>query len=161
MASSPSPIKRSEQLSPLSREHHTGLQFCWKLRQGIAIGADIPTMFRFVRWSWENHFSPHFEQEERLLLPSLAESSHGEQLRREHHGIRHHILSLREDSPAESFSQLADLIDNHIRFEERQLFGLIENMLSTEELDRIAEQLNADPACTTSWEPEFWIKSKQ
>ena len=32
------PIKRSEYLKPLSRDHHQGLLLCWKIRTGLKKG---------------------------------------------------------------------------------------------------------------------------
>ena len=32
------PLKRSKELAPLSREHHDGLLFAWKIKQGLANG---------------------------------------------------------------------------------------------------------------------------
>ena len=35
------PLKRSKELAPLSREHHDGLLFAWKIKQGLANGTPI------------------------------------------------------------------------------------------------------------------------
>ena len=34
------PIKRSEFLKPISREHHHGLLLCWKIRAGLKKGIE-------------------------------------------------------------------------------------------------------------------------
>ena len=41
------PIKRSKQLSPLSREHHDGLLFAWKIRQGFENGTPLEEMRKY------------------------------------------------------------------------------------------------------------------
>ncbi|HEX4876854.1 MAG TPA: hypothetical protein VFV31_09305, partial [Chitinophagaceae bacterium] len=65
------PIKRSKQLAPLSREHHDGLLFAWKIKQGIANNATVEQMRKFALWYWRQHIKPHFFQEEKILLPYL------------------------------------------------------------------------------------------
>jgi hemerythrin-like domain-containing protein len=55
---------------------------------------------------------------------------------------------------------LVQTIDNHIRFEERQLFPYAEKIIPEEELNLIYEQLAKDPAKCENWEIEFWVKPK-
>ena len=40
----PKPIKRSKELVPLSKEHHEGLLFAWKIKQGLQNGIGIEAM---------------------------------------------------------------------------------------------------------------------
>ncbi|NJO25088.1 MAG: hypothetical protein HC867_03800 [Bacteroidia bacterium] len=63
------PIKRSPQLAPLSREHHDGLLFVWKIRQGLQNNTDVLTIADFILWYDEQHLKTHFETEEKLLPP--------------------------------------------------------------------------------------------
>ena len=66
------PIKRSTQLAPLSREHHEGLLFVWKIRQGIKKEVHPERMIAFVQWFWSTELEPHFRKEENVLLPHLT-----------------------------------------------------------------------------------------
>jgi hypothetical protein len=36
-------------LAPLSREHHDGLLFAWKIKQGLANGTSIETLCNYTR----------------------------------------------------------------------------------------------------------------
>src|SRR5438046_10584725 len=65
------PIKRSQQLTPLSKDHHDGLLFAWKIKQGLKNGADIKLVAEYVQWFWNNHLQEHFTEEEQILAPHL------------------------------------------------------------------------------------------
>ncbi len=162
MQNTVSPIKRSEQLAPLSREHHDGLLFCWKIRQGLGNGTPVSTLQEFVLWYWRSHLQHHFKQEESILLPYIGGHPFAEQLLKEHQDIRDVILSLERNPDVNLFSVLASFVNNHIRFEERHLFNYLEKILSLEELDLVAGKLaalheNADD----SWTIEFWIRKNK
>lgn len=66
------PIKRCKQLIPLSREHHDGLLFVWKLRQGLKNNTTVGVLRNFCNWYWTQHIKPHFHQEEKILLQYIA-----------------------------------------------------------------------------------------
>ncbi|MEZ5034966.1 MAG: hemerythrin domain-containing protein [Chitinophagaceae bacterium] len=154
------PIKRSAQLAPLSREHHEGLLFGWKIKQGLAFEIPIATLQAFVQWSWQNHFRPHFESEEKILIPLLPEK-HPMVLRmqKEHEQIRVLVVALMEKADAAALQSLGDLIKDHIRFEERALFPEAENILSEDQLDQVLTALENQPSPEhTAWTNEFWIK---
>ncbi|MEO5946621.1 MAG: hypothetical protein ABIP79_07360, partial [Chitinophagaceae bacterium] len=54
------PIKRSKQLTPLSREHHDGLLFAWKIRQGLENETPLEQLRKYTMWFWQQHIKPHF-----------------------------------------------------------------------------------------------------
>src|SRR5687768_7027936 len=89
------PIKRSKQLAPLSREHHDGLLFAWKLRQGLANKTPIETLRKYCYWYWKYHINQHFHQEEDILLKFIPrDNKMAIQLKEEHNDIRELILSI-------------------------------------------------------------------
>ena len=124
------PIKRSEQLAPLSREHHDGLLFAWKIKQGLENKTSLELLRKYTMWYWQHHIKPHFYQEEKILLPYMPEG-HGMalQLKEEHDHIRELILELDEQADVQSLKTLCDLLNKHIRFEERELFVYLEGLL--------------------------------
>ena len=153
------PIKRSKELSPLSREHHDGLLFVWKLRQGIKNKIAPARLKEFTIFYWQQHIKPHFYQEEQVLPKYIpADNSLLKQMREEHELIREIILSLGNDTSAENFTNLADIINKHIRFEERQLFQWVEANLSKEQLKEIFNELQEHPLCGSGWDDEFWLR---
>jgi len=153
------PIKRSKQLTPLSHEHHDGLLFVWKLRQGLQHNASINKMREYAVWYWHNHIKPHFYQEEKILLPYMpADHPMANRLKKEHENIRELMLNLDKEADYTTFNLLADLINDHIRFEERELFNYLEQILSIEQLDSIFKELGEHPVSCDEWKDEFWVK---
>jgi len=161
MESNVQPISRSQQLAPLSREHHDGLLFVWKLRQGLKNDIFTERLSRFCAWYWKFHIKPHFNQEENILLPYLEADHHlAKQLLREHNEIRELLISINHNADISTISTLADFIDRHIRFEERILFKNLEETLSQEQLTEIYQQLEAEPISSGEWADPFWGKTK-
>src|SRR5512138_3624231 len=82
------PIKRSEQLINLSRDHHEALLFIWKIRKGLKNGTPLSLIGEYIKWFWENHLKEHFEQEEQVLLPYLPGDAMSARLVDEHSMVR-------------------------------------------------------------------------
>jgi hemerythrin-like domain-containing protein len=153
------PIKRSKELAPLSREHHDGLLFAWKIQQGLANNTPVETIRNYTRWFWANHIKPHFKDEEKVLVKFLpADNPLVQQMIKEHAQIRDLVISLDKEPDKENLKLLAEFINNHIRFEERQLFAYAEEVLTPEQLGQIFNELPHDFSCETEWKEEFWVK---
>jgi hemerythrin-like domain-containing protein len=156
------PIKRSKELQPLSREHHDGLLFVWKLKQGLDNHIPVERLMDYTGWYWVNHIKPHFFQEEKILLPFIA-ASHpmALQLKKEHEYIRELILNIDREPDRHDFVRLTNLLETHIRFEEREFFSFLEEQLSAHQLTEICEQLEKHPvSCSQEWKDDFWLKKK-
>ena len=151
------PIKRSQQLTPLSKDHHDGLLFAWKIKQGLKNGADTKVVAEYVQWFWNNHLQEHFNEEEQILAPHLPpENELLQQMLDEHQEIEA-MIRINENIPDESLlAKLAQSIDDHIRFEERQLFSYAEKVIPEKELNLIYGQLLKEAAQCKNWENEFW-----
>lgn len=153
------PIKRSKELAPLSREHHDGLLFAWKLKQGLANNTPVETLVNYTRWFWSNHIKSHFKDEEKVLVKFLPEDNAlVKQMFKEHAQIRDLIISLDREPDKSSLQLLAEFISNHIRFEERKLFVYAEEVLTPEQLNEIFDELPDEIHCETEWKDEFWIR---
>lgn len=158
MAATPTPIKRSEQLVPLSREHHEGLLFVWKVKQGLRNQTDIKTISTFAQWFWENHLKRHMQQEEELLSTYLLGTD--EMLQRildEHLEIEAQFEINANIPDAALLEQLAATVNDHIRFEERQLFPHVETQLTINQLNEIATLLQKEKPMCPNWVKEFWL----
>ncbi len=160
MAEEIKPIKRSPQLAQLSREHHDGLLFAWKIKQGIENKTPLELMRQYTLWFWRHHIKPHFYQEEKILLPYMpAGHPMAAKLLEDHDHIRELILGLDDEADKRTLVILADLLNAHIRFEERELFAHLEKILTPEQLDKIFEQLEKHPVhFDQEWKEEFWVK---
>ncbi len=154
------PIKRSEQLAPLSREHHEGLLFAWKIRQGIANRTSLDIMKKYVLWYWKHHIKPHFFQEEKILVPAMPEDHPlVVKMLEDHDNIRELILGLDDEADTITLGMLSSLLNSHIRFEERKLFTYLELTLAAEQLNAIYQQLEKHPVnFAEEWKDEFWGK---
>lgn len=151
------PIKRSPQLAPLSREHHEGLLFAWKIRQGISKNIETSRLSAFVNWFWQQHLYAHFNKEE-AALPAVLSSQHPfiQQMFQEHAEIKKLLEEAAHYEDLKKFEMLAQKLTAHIRFEERQLFGEIEKAATPVQLEVLSEQLQ-DEKNNTVWEDEFWV----
>ena len=153
------PIKRSKQLTPLSKDHHDGLLFAWKIKRGLKNGADIKLISEYVQWFWNNHLQQHFRDEEQVLAPYLPADNELLQKMLDEHQEIEAMIHINENIPDQALlNNLAQAIDNHIRFEERQLFPSAEKLISEKELNLIYDQLLKQPVQCEKWEPEFWVK---
>lgn len=149
-------------MQPLSREHHDGLLFVWKLRQGLANYTGLETLRVFTGWYWKHHIRPHFFQEEKVLLPYMpAEHPLAQQLKNEHQAIRELIILVDRETEGFHLDRLASLLESHIRFEERELYQYLEETLTQEELNEIYKGLEDHPVCSDKeWPEPFWEKKK-
>ena len=159
------PQKRNKNLIPLSREHHFGLLFCWKLRQGLKNRTELDVMRAYVLYFWKHILKPHCEEEEWLLDRLIPKYDvNRSRMEEEHRLIQALIDLISKGSPMnrELFKVLEkDLVD-HIRWEERDLFPYLQSVVNPDKLDAVGDLLahQHDPR-TDTFMPEFWIVKGQ
>jgi hemerythrin-like domain-containing protein len=132
-------VKRSEALRSLSRDHHKALSAALEMRRATDAAEGAAAFARY----WEEHGKIHFRVEEEVLLPTWARLGNLDQtaalrLAKEHLEIRAAGLALDGRPDLEQVHALAEKLAEHVRFEERELFGLIERDLGPQELERLA-----------------------
>ena len=116
----------------------------------------------YVAHFWESHLAGHFRQEEELLLPLLLEMENKTLADRmvEEHRLIQDLVTLTKSSATERPEKLLEmsvLLKAHIRFEERELFPVLEEQVPEEVLGKIGEQLQyAHSTADLSWDPAFW-----
>lgn len=153
------PIKRSPQLTPLSKEHHDGLLFSWKIKQGLRNGTEAKLIAEYVQWFWTNHLQEHFREEEQILAPHLpADNELLKRMFEEHEEIEAMIHINGNIADAALLEKFADALHHHIRFEERELFPYAEKVIPEEKLNEVYEQLSKAPVQCGKWEREFWVR---
>lgn len=143
-------MKRSRELRPLSAEHHQALLVAFQLRKGLeghpeAAGAprDLPGLVSLARRFEEQVFRPHAAAEEELLGHHLPPGDLA-RLRAEHGELKGLADLARRSGPAEARGALAafaDLLERHVRWEERELFPEAERTLGGEALAVIGGEL--------------------
>ena len=137
-------MKRSPELTPLSHDHHQALFVAQGLKRARDAASERERFLSF----WHSHGQRHFEIEEQIVLPGWVEADAeadprmAARLASEHLTIRAGARRL-ERSPvaAEELHELGLLLERHVRFEERELFPLIESRLDAETIARIGAEI--------------------
>lgn len=125
-------MKRSAALTPLSREHHHALSLA--IQAGKAARTSDPAQWQQaaakISQQAEQTLQAHFAEEERSLLPALAQAGHGQLVERtlEQHVHLRHLLQHAELASPAILQAFADAMTAHVRFEERELFVLAESL---------------------------------
>ena len=143
-------MRRSRQLKPLSSEHHQALLVAFQLKKGLeghpeSAGApkDLPGLLALARRFEEQVFRPHLRAEEDVLGQYLV-AADMRRLESEHRELVQFLESARADRPPELRAALhgfADLIERHIRWEERELFPYAEGHVDEATLATIGGEL--------------------
>jgi hemerythrin-like domain-containing protein len=122
--------RRHQTLIPLSREHHDGLLLAWRLRTGDLATREPALKARHAAAFFESRLRAHFAAEEEVLFPAVraALGAHArllDELVAQHGAMEAHAAKLRAGAFGEVIP-FCDLLERHIRTEERELFPLIE-----------------------------------
>lgn len=119
------PLKRHPTLRPLSREHYNGLMLARHLREAAA--GDEPARHGttgLLREAWGTELEAHFADEERIVGPLVGDGERA-RLIEEHRSLERRIRMAIETETAPSSEWLletAEMLEHHIRWEERELF---------------------------------------
>jgi hypothetical protein len=133
-------MKRDEALRPLSREHLGALLAAKAMREAEALEEASTAFLDF----WRKDGLRHFRIEEEVLLPGWAADAEVDRdgvhrMLDEHLEVRRGALRLEAGELAlEEARELGVLLHDHVRFEERQLFPLIEEALDAASLAKLA-----------------------
>ena len=135
--------------------------FCWKIRQGLKNNIQPERICEYVKYFWHQNLQRHFLEEEKILFAPIKDR----QVKRainEHKQIRHQIEDLTnnlgKNDVQKSLARIADMVNDHVRYEERELFPHLERKLSKEQLANIGKQIQKQysSSLTDQYEDEFW-----
>lgn len=143
-------MKRHPHLHPLSREHHLGLNLATKAKQCTDTPSDIQAHWHALTAYLDEQTHRHFAIEEayiaKVLLAKLTDpqqptqiTAHNlaKELMTQHEAL--HRLTQLTNPTADDVINLANALYEHIRFEEREVFPLAQELLSESELLAIYE----------------------
>jgi hemerythrin-like domain-containing protein len=143
-------MKRSRELRPLSSEHHQALLVAFQLKKSLeghpeAAGAprDLPGLVSLARRFEGQVFASHAAAEEALLGEHLSAADRS-RLAAEHVELKGLVEHARTAAPGEqraALSAFADLLERHVRWEERELFPYAEAHLDASALASIGGEL--------------------
>lgn len=149
------PISRHEALRPLSREHHFGLQLCWKIRRGFQKGISTERVKTYCDWFYSRYLVPHFEVEEKFLFPILGEGNELVTKAVSDHRRIGGLINEHANLP-EVLRQLEETLNNHIRFEERILFNEIQRVATVDQLE-FMKKVHGHELQEEPYDDEFWV----
>ena len=135
-------MKRLTELQQISMEHHQGLVFARKVKRAAASGDEsrIRDMWVKVEASYETELKSHFQIEEQYIATVMEQ--HGEtklvqQLNEEHAAIRQ-IFVPESGRTSADLNAFGVLLEQHIRFEEREFLETAQKYMSPDELQAVA-----------------------
>jgi hypothetical protein len=142
--------KRSRELKPLTSEHEQALLVAYQLRKGLAghgdsAGApkDLPGLAALARRYEDAVFATHTRAEEELLAGHISAADFG-RLKSDHADMRRFLDNARSGRPAEmraALAAFADLLERHVRWEERELFPALESAIGEDALAVMGHEL--------------------
>lgn len=146
-------MARHPSLVPLSHDHHHGLALALRCRKQ-ALGQIRPMGAQGLRERakefhtfFSNNLVRHFRAEEQILFPligSLVPESQSiiDRLLKDHEEIRTANKRLESETGlGKLIFDLGDLLERHIRTEERELFPLFERHVGVTEAEGAAEEI--------------------
>ena len=147
-------MKRHEALVQLSRDHHFGLLLGWKLKEGLKRDISPERMAKYIKLFYEQNLKPHFLEEEETLFPILGNEHPMIKEAISEHREMEHMISLKLNTPDE-IQIFTDLLNNHIRKEERQIFPEIEKQGTVEQLQKLLQE-NHPELKEPAYDDIFW-----
>ncbi|MEC5423222.1 hemerythrin domain-containing protein [Virgibacillus sp. C22-A2] len=144
-------IKRHESLKPLSRHHMIGLHLALKLKRAGTEESrlTIEEIYKETKEFWNPNGQQHFREEEEILLPAYAQFAQIDrpeltEMLLEHVKIRSLINELlgSPEANVDVMHELGNLLETHIRKEERIIFPMIEKALPEDKLKELAPYLH-------------------
>ncbi|WP_208591192.1 hemerythrin domain-containing protein [Gracilibacillus suaedae] len=128
-------MKRHEALHPLSHHHHHTLVMAQQLKNADQKGS-IQKMTRDVIDFWKYDGEDHFRDEEEVLLPLFAQYQAVDipeirEMLIQHVQIRSYVQEIRggQCKDRQIFRNLGELLQKHVRLEERVIFPMIEQTI--------------------------------
>lgn len=156
------PIKRNPALVEFSKDHHFGLLLVWKIRQGERMGIAPIRISNYVICTFDQDLAFHFADEEKYLFINLSPND-SLRLRAEedHTKLRALIVQVKRNPYDRTrVRDFADLLEVHIRFEERELFNRLQSLLPEEKLLKLLNEIPARPHLhDTDWSDLFWVSN--
>jgi hemerythrin superfamily protein len=126
-------MKRSPFLQPLSREHHTALSLAKSCERAARSGdaALVGQACQRVIQEFSRELDRHFRFEEHSLLPLLQSPETQRLVQRtlaDHRQLQGLLDGLQQND-AEALDSFGKCLLAHVRFEERELYPVIESLL--------------------------------
>lgn len=139
-------MKRIPELHKLSMDHHLALVLARraKLASQGKEGYVADKLWEDIDEKFAAELEPHFKVEEEYLSPAMREAGESELIDRldEEHKVLRAIISNHSGRSDDLLREFSELLEKHVRFEERVLFERAQDVLSSHVFERIKEACN-------------------
>lgn len=141
---------RDPALIPLSHQHQHALALCVRIdRAQITSDADLAEWRSEVNRLYDQEIRFHFDAEERVLFPAVEHFDELQrlvyELRRDHERLRGEVATAADGTmTADSLKVFAQHLSAHVRREERELFEVMQQLLSHDQLARLGAGVDQD-----------------
>lgn len=153
-------MRRDPALIPLSQQHHDALALCVYIERAEKSGhLDLAHWNREVTAAWQSEIRWHFQSEEEIVFPAANRIASLQPLISElvlaHVELRQLFHTAeKNDLTAPDLLRLRQLLNDHVRQEERQLFEQMQTTIPAADMAAMGARLNAffeqhtgGPAC--------------
>ena len=142
-------MKRAKQLQPLSRQHHLGLNLGYHAKECADNPQEIAKHWQALS-SYMNDMRHHFNIEDNLIVEALLPHQSTDpnvtsvlnNMQQQHQSLNKLMADIQAvqdaNGSAVTVSQIREFatqIYDHVRFEERELFPMVEKYLTEDELN--------------------------
>lgn len=145
-------MKRHPALYTLSHDHHQGLILAQQIKKGAPQYKGMPSTLdgrkEYTITFYKTDLVKHFQDEEEILFPAVKNKNDDldkkiAEIILEHRKMELLVKDLEKTDQLENvLDEFGQLLEKHIRKEERELFVEIEKVLSDDELKIISDKLN-------------------
>ncbi len=115
----------------------------------------------YVSYFYQTNLLQHFMEEERFVFPLIADD-HSLKIKalKDHLSLRTLAALIEANFELETnLEAFATLLNDHIRFEERELFAYMQSHLTDDQIQKIAKLIPNEKADIDSkWDDHFWKK---
>jgi len=136
-------MKRHPLLQDLSREHYAALKLALRAKNAAQSGAReaVAESTAACIAAFSAELEPHFVEEELTWLPLLKKQGNTDLVRRlEHdHGELRRLATELQHPAATTLLDFAERLTAHVRFEEREMFAVLENHFSQDGANAISD----------------------
>lgn len=134
-------IKRHHALQPLSRDHLIALLHSYRLVQSAAGHPrfELQKSIADFNAAWKDEIATHFAHEERLFLSLTVSEASLHRLFEDHAALRELVLQLHFSPTADAAKALGQRLEEHVRWEEHELFPEIEEHWTPQQLQELQE----------------------
>lgn len=164
-------MKRHKALIPLSHDHHHGLLLAQLIKKNApdykGLPKDLNGKIKYTIDIYNSSLKQHFDDEEKILFPAVT----GKdalldkliyEIINEHRLLEKLIADLSaSNNQIELLDKIGNILDNHIRKEERDLFPRAQEVLTESELSEIKKGLLSSPKTNNNSCKTETIKDKE